>query len=198
LSGRGLCDELITRPEESYRLCCVVVCDLETSRMGAPYIYDISRLRVKHIDGVVIRIIVNVNVRYLSSCFFQNYSYFCRYLLNTRLWLIWRRTRIIVNDITKPFFLGSVAKWTFKTAFYSLPTSRVKSLTRNHDSLKLCRFVVFFAELLSELSNVKLIINHTGQFQQNLNIWFNDASCFAVGIRSCVQLWWQPPQDGGT
>jgi len=46
LSGRGLCDELITRPEESYRLCCVVVCDLETSRMGAPYIYDISLLRV--------------------------------------------------------------------------------------------------------------------------------------------------------
>jgi hypothetical protein len=30
-SGRGLCDELITRPEESYRLWCVVVCDLETS-----------------------------------------------------------------------------------------------------------------------------------------------------------------------
>ena len=47
LPGRGLCDELITRSEESYRLCCVVVCDLETSRMGAPYIYDISRLRVK-------------------------------------------------------------------------------------------------------------------------------------------------------
>ena len=44
---RGLCDELITRPEESYRLCCVVVCDLETSRMGAPYMYGISRLRVK-------------------------------------------------------------------------------------------------------------------------------------------------------
>ena len=39
LSGRGLCDELITRPEESYRLWCVVVCDLDTSRMGAPYIY---------------------------------------------------------------------------------------------------------------------------------------------------------------
>jgi len=46
LSGRGLCDELITRPEESYRLYCVVVCDLETSRIGAPYIYDISNLRV--------------------------------------------------------------------------------------------------------------------------------------------------------
>ena len=30
LSGRGLCDELITRPEKSYRLWCVVVCNLET------------------------------------------------------------------------------------------------------------------------------------------------------------------------
>ena len=33
LSGEGVCDELITRPEKSYRLWCVVVCDLETSRM---------------------------------------------------------------------------------------------------------------------------------------------------------------------
>ena len=31
LSGRGLCDGLITRPEESYRLRRVVMCDLETS-----------------------------------------------------------------------------------------------------------------------------------------------------------------------
>jgi hypothetical protein len=38
LSSRGLCDELITRPEESYRLWCVVVCDLEkqTSLMRSP------------------------------------------------------------------------------------------------------------------------------------------------------------------
>ena len=33
LSGRCRCDKLITRPEESYRLWCVVLCDLETSRM---------------------------------------------------------------------------------------------------------------------------------------------------------------------
>ena len=32
LSGTGLCDELITRPQEFYRLWCVVVRDLETSR----------------------------------------------------------------------------------------------------------------------------------------------------------------------
>ena len=36
LSGRCLCDELITCPEKSYRICCVVVCDLETSRMSRP------------------------------------------------------------------------------------------------------------------------------------------------------------------
>ena len=33
LSGRGLCDELITHPEESYRLWCVAVCDLETTKI---------------------------------------------------------------------------------------------------------------------------------------------------------------------
>ena len=32
LSGRDLCDGLITRPEESYRLWRVVVCDQETSK----------------------------------------------------------------------------------------------------------------------------------------------------------------------
>jgi len=37
LSGRGLCDGLITCPEESYRLRCVVECDLETSRMMRPW-----------------------------------------------------------------------------------------------------------------------------------------------------------------
>jgi len=29
LSGRGLCNELITHPEESYRLWCIILCDLE-------------------------------------------------------------------------------------------------------------------------------------------------------------------------
>jgi len=37
LSDTGLCDELITCPEESYRLWCVVVCDLETSWIRRPW-----------------------------------------------------------------------------------------------------------------------------------------------------------------
>ena len=75
LSGRGLCDELITRPEESYRLCCVVVCDVETSRMGAPYIYDISRLRVNehdddgnHISLHLHYVFIMSSLLYLSNC----------------------------------------------------------------------------------------------------------------------------------
>jgi hypothetical protein len=37
LSGRGLCNEPITCPEESYRLWCVVVCNLKTSRTRRPW-----------------------------------------------------------------------------------------------------------------------------------------------------------------
>jgi hypothetical protein len=37
LSGEGLCDEPITHPEEFYRLCRVIVCDVETSRMRRPW-----------------------------------------------------------------------------------------------------------------------------------------------------------------
>jgi len=78
LSGRGLCDELITRPEESYRLWCVVVCDLETSRIGAPYIYDISSLRVnmnqyftEH-SKCILDVMVEFNTfEYLYGCFIR-------------------------------------------------------------------------------------------------------------------------------
>ena len=37
LSGRGLCDKLITHPEKYYRLWCVVVCDVATSLMSRPW-----------------------------------------------------------------------------------------------------------------------------------------------------------------
>jgi hypothetical protein len=36
LWGRGLCDEMIIRPEESYGLLCVM-CDVQTSRMRRPW-----------------------------------------------------------------------------------------------------------------------------------------------------------------
>jgi hypothetical protein len=52
LSGTGLCDGLITRPEESYRLWCVLVCDLGISKMR----------RLKLIKGCKCRIEKNIYV----------------------------------------------------------------------------------------------------------------------------------------
>jgi hypothetical protein len=62
LSGRGLCDELITRLEESYRLWCIIVCDLETSRMRRPW-PELGRSATAHkttaiIIGLTILIII--------------------------------------------------------------------------------------------------------------------------------------------
>jgi hypothetical protein len=37
MSGKSLCDEPIPRVEESCRLWCVIVCDLETSKMRRPW-----------------------------------------------------------------------------------------------------------------------------------------------------------------
>jgi hypothetical protein len=45
LSGRGLCDEPITRPEESYRLWCVTVCDLMTGGPGLRWAVEPERER---------------------------------------------------------------------------------------------------------------------------------------------------------
>ena len=43
LSRKGLCDELITRLGESYRLWCVIVCDLETVYEEALAHWGLSR-----------------------------------------------------------------------------------------------------------------------------------------------------------
>ena len=49
LSIRGLCDGLITRPEESYRLWRVIVYDLETSWMRRPWTSGGSRAKNKQL-----------------------------------------------------------------------------------------------------------------------------------------------------
>ena len=51
LSGKGLCDEMITRPEESYRLRCVVVCDLETSWTRRPWPTEDCRAKNKRTNN---------------------------------------------------------------------------------------------------------------------------------------------------
>jgi hypothetical protein len=49
-SGRGLCDGLITRPEESYRLWCVLVCDLGTSRMRRLKLIKDCKCRIEEVS----------------------------------------------------------------------------------------------------------------------------------------------------
>ena len=51
LSGRGLCDELVTRPEQSYRLWCVVVCDIENLKNEEAMIRVGSQRRKKTYRG---------------------------------------------------------------------------------------------------------------------------------------------------
>ena len=51
LSGRGLCDELITRPEESYRLWFVIVCDLENLKNEEAMTRVGSQSHRKKIEG---------------------------------------------------------------------------------------------------------------------------------------------------
>jgi len=62
-SDRGLCDDLITRPEESYRLWCVVVYNLETSWMRRPW--PMGKKKKKHPVGIHC---VGWPVRYSNWC----------------------------------------------------------------------------------------------------------------------------------
>jgi len=52
LAGRGLCDELITRPEESYGLGCVVVCDLEKPCLEAET-SPLSSVEFRHMSSYI-------------------------------------------------------------------------------------------------------------------------------------------------
>jgi len=77
LSGRGLFDELITRTEESYRLWCVVVCDLETSRMRRPW-PALGRSATKKKRNLMSTILVR---RVLKSFALVSVTSFCSALL---------------------------------------------------------------------------------------------------------------------
>ena len=97
-----LCDELIARPEESYRLWCIVVCDLETSRIGAPYIYDISSLRVNLHCSNYINIMKSSNIE-------PNYIIFCVPTLLTHHFLLVSRIR--VKTLTLRLLMSYIYIW---------------------------------------------------------------------------------------
>jgi hypothetical protein len=80
LSGRGLCDELITRPEESYWLLCVVECDLETSWMGGPWSDGGCRAKNK------------------QNCYQNSLSIMAE--LRQYLWTLWEKLNYIWIEVT--------------------------------------------------------------------------------------------------
>ena len=53
LPGRGPCDELATRPEEFYRLWCVLMCNLETSWMRSHTQSVVTGLNRRCITGCI-------------------------------------------------------------------------------------------------------------------------------------------------
>ena len=84
LSGRRLCVGLITRPEESNRMCCVIVCDLETSWMSRPWPALYRSATIKKTPSHQPYIVTSVTLHdpskcYRKSCTFSNNSYkaFC-------------------------------------------------------------------------------------------------------------------------
>ena len=87
LSGRGLCDGPITRPEESYRLWCVVVCDLEKPQEWGGHSPRLGCKRHKKNGGCYIS-------GQISGLYISIYMYYARlksfilsYFLPVGLWL---------------------------------------------------------------------------------------------------------------
>ena len=79
LSGRGPCDGLITRPEESYRLRCVIVCDLETSRVRKtwPTGWAVAPKTKSNIFYSFCIFCMTSKLGPVLVCFVYNVCYFC-------------------------------------------------------------------------------------------------------------------------
>ena len=81
LPGRGFCDGLITRPEESYRLWCVVVCDLEKPQEWGGHCPRLGCKRhKKKIVGIWLNILISspsvtLKATTITTATFYNPSY---------------------------------------------------------------------------------------------------------------------------
>ena len=118
LSGRCLCDEMITRPEESYRLWCVAVCDLRNlkneeamTRVGS------QRHRKKKIRHLLSRTPTNSHLHFLVIIKFSvsHPSTCCCSAPNKRFLAMTMQPHTVLKHCCKPF-TGNV--WIFSRTAY--------------------------------------------------------------------------------
>jgi hypothetical protein len=95
LSGRGLCKELINRPENSYRLWRVVMCDLETSWIRTPWPTGGSCAR-------------NKQKRYRVITRIRNWKQDTR---NALAWFPWWRVSLFSDIIRSAFIILTQIKY---------------------------------------------------------------------------------------
>jgi len=120
-SGGGICDELITRPGESYRLWCVVVCDLGTSWMRRPW--PVGGCRAKNKQTMMGHRIWLINsIRLLVYCLYRYHEWI------TGAW----RTYWTFDDPRKQYVYMKVLRWTMCTQTDCPPPPHTHTHTHTH------------------------------------------------------------------
>jgi hypothetical protein len=83
LLSRGLCNELITRPEKAYRLWCVVMCHLETEETLARIGPQCHKKKVYYIQRIIHTIDTTHDVKYTRYIRTTHNVHYKRYTLHT-------------------------------------------------------------------------------------------------------------------
>jgi hypothetical protein len=101
LSGRGLCDGLISRPEESYRLWCVFECDQVKTETLNTYCEQVGR-RGKDYETInIIMIIINIMIILIVT----------NRMLNHKVsWIRIMFCQCVLSQLTEPHSI-SVIMW---------------------------------------------------------------------------------------
>ena len=93
--------------------CCVVACDLETSRIGAPYIYDISSLRVNpdrsSTAGSTSGSLLGASVEVAVWRSFLLFLIFKRFTSQSVLW-VWIRGKNLIEPCDESFVADAPVK----------------------------------------------------------------------------------------
>jgi hypothetical protein len=98
--SRCLCDELITRPEESYRLWCVV-CDLETSWIRKPWPTGDCHAKNKHTSSAAVG-------KNMATCFTARNTDHIKYEDRLSVFLSFKLGNALVRTLK---FLCSGVSW---------------------------------------------------------------------------------------